>query len=572
MKFIIKYPGFIKNYWLKEKKVVFLILFFGILFNSLTVIIPVMQGKLIDSLLNKESTKQIIIKICMFIGIVIFVQLARFFKRFYVRRFANITSGTMRLMIYNNIMNKNINELDNENIGDLMTRVISDVEICVEGMRKITTEVFDTGVLMLAYITSMLMYDINITLLSCLFIPIAIIIAELLKGIIYKYSIAYRNKSSEVTNTIYNNIENTILFRINGLEKRNRDNYFFKLYDLQNKAIKANILENAMQPIYNTIALLGIVSVIYIGGQKVINQTWSIGNFSSYIIMFTAITTKASKVAKLFNTAQKSKISWLRIKPYLNEYIKKDTKLNIKTEETNITIKDLSFSYEKINEKVIDKINFKAKQGDIIGVTGPIASGKSTLGIALTGLYNYYGSIKIDDKELKYYNDYEKSNIISYLGHNPQLLSDTIYNNITLGNNKNIDEVLKDVCFDTDLNAMKEKENTLVGNSGIRLSGGQQARLSLARTLLNKNKIIILDDPFSAIDMNTEAKIIRNLRKYYKNSIIIIISHRLTIFKDVNYIIMINNDKTLKYGTHYELMNSSKLYSTIYTLQSGEKN
>ncbi|MEW8993802.1 ABC transporter ATP-binding protein [Clostridium sp.] len=566
----MKEPNLIKNYWLKEKKVVAMIIFFGIAFNGATVVGPILQGNLIDSILNKESLHIVFIRIALFIGAIAFIQLARFFKRFYVRRFANSTSATMRLMIYNNIMSKNINELNDENMGNLMTRVISDVDLCVEGMRKVTTEVFDTGVLMIAYLVTMVTYDAKITLISCLFIPVAMKLAEVLKGVIYKYSTDYRKESSVVTDLTYDSIENAILFRINGLEDKNREEYFHHLDELQRKAVKASVLENAMQPVYNVIALLGIIIVIYLGGDKVIEGSWTVGNFSTYMVMFTAITTKASKTAKLFNSAQKSRISWLRIKPYLKDYKIKNTSTDIHKKGTTIQVKNLSFAYPNRGVEVIRNINFEGETGEIIGVTGPIASGKSTLGIALLGIYDYKGSIKIDNKELRDYSEYERSEIISYLGHNTQLLSDTIYNNITLGKDKSIQEVLKDVCFNKDLESMEQEENTLVGNSGVRLSGGQQARLSLARALLNKNKVIILDDPFSAIDVNTESEIIHNLRSNYKYSIIVIISHRLTMFNQVDKVIMFHEDKKVECGSHEELINKSQLYSTIYKLQRGE--
>lgn len=566
----MKEPNLIKNYWLKEKKVIAMIIFFGIAFNGATVAGPILQGNLIDSILGKESLYNVLIKIFLFIGAIASIQLMRFFKRFYVRRFANSTCATMRLMIYNNIMNKSINELNDENMGNLMTRVISDVDLCVEGMRKVTTEIFDTGVLMTAYLITMMTYDIKITIISCLFIPIAMKLAEMLKSIIYKYSTDYRKESSIVTDLTYDTIENAILFRVNGLEDKNREEYFHHLNELQRKSVKASVLENAMQPIYNVIALLGIIIVIYLGGNKVIGGSWTVGNFSTYMVMFTAMATKASKTAKLFNSAQKSRISWLRIKPYLKEYESKNTTVDINKEGTTIQVKNLSFSYPDRELEVIKNINFEGNEGEIIGITGPIASGKSTLGISLLGIYDYRGSIKIDNRELRDYSEYERSEMISYLGHNTQLLSDTIYNNITLGKDKSIKAVLHDVCFDKDLETMDKGENTLVGSSGVRLSGGQQARISLARALLNKSKIIILDDPFSAIDMNTESEIIHNLRNNYKESIIIIISHRLTMFNQVDKVIMIDEDNKVEYGTHEELINKSELYSTIYKLQRGE--
>jgi ABC-type multidrug transport system fused ATPase/permease subunit len=563
----MKQPDRIINYWKKEKFVVACIIIFGLTFNSTIILGPIYQGKLIDSIINGESLASIGTLAVTYVTLIGMIQILRYFKRFYIRRFANSTSATMRLMIYNNIMHKSIEELDDENMGNLMTRAISDVDLCVEGMRKFTTEVFDTGVLMASYLISMLVYDVKITVLSILFIPVAMILAEKLKSVIYKYTIAFRSKSSYITDITFDAVENSMLYRVSGMEVQNREKYNADLEDLQDKAIKASILENSMQPIYNVIAMLGVITVIYFGGIKVIDGSWTVGIFSTYITMFAAMAKKASKAAKLFNSVQKSQISWKRIKPYLTEYQGKDTTLSIDKDNTKLSIENLSFCYPKGKENIIENISFQGRQGEIIGVTGSIASGKSTLGLSFLGLYPYMGSIKIDGKELRDYSEYERSQMISYLGHKPQLLSDTIYNNITLGNEQDITSVLKDVCFDTDLAAMSDGENTMVGNSGIRLSGGQQARIALARTLLSKSKIIILDDPFSAVDMKIEEKIIENLKNNYKNSLIILISHRLTIFPRINNIVLINNDKTADYGTHDELIRSSELYAEIFNLQ-----
>ena len=227
----------------------------------------------------------------------------------------------------------------------------------------------------------------------------------------------------------------------------------------------------------------------------------------------------------------------------------------------------MTFRYPESQESILENISFTAQQGEIIGVTGAIAAGKSTLGLALLGLYPYMGSIRIDGRVLSHYSESERSQMISYLGHNPQLLSDTIFNNITLGDSLDITTVLQDVCFDIDLAAMPDQANTLVGNSGIRLSGGQQARVALARTLLHKNKIIILDDPFSAVDMQTEEKIIEHLKNNYQESVIILISHRLAIFSRIDRIVLLHNDTTTDYGTHQQLMEKSAVYARIYNLQ-----
>jgi ATP-binding cassette subfamily B multidrug efflux pump len=219
---------------------------------------------------------------------------------------------------------------------------------------------------------------------------------------------------------------------------------------------------------------------------------------------------------------------------------------------------------------VIYDVGFSAHKGQIIGITGPIACGKSTLGLALLGLFPYQGSIKIDGKELRDYSDKERSALISYLGHDPYLFSDTIHDNVALGEKADLSGVLSDVAFSEDLRNMPDKDATLVGNNGVKLSGGQQARIGLARALLEKAPIIILDDPFSAVDTLTESQIIANLKKNYQDSLILIISHRLTIFPRVDNIIMFD-DTGVKYGTHAEMLEESPLYKRIFELQGGDR-
>lgn len=561
-------PDRLIEYWKREKFVVLMIVIFGIGFNGAAFLAPVFQGKLLDSLVNGDVFANVLGAALWFAGMVLAIQVMRYFKRFYIRRFANKTSAAMRMMIYNNIMQRSAEELDREKTGDLMTKALSDVDLCVEGMRKFTTELFDTGVLMLSYLIAMLSYDVKITCLSCLCIPVAMVLAEKLKTVIYKYTTAYRSKKSEIAQMTYDSVDHAMLYRANGLEAHYADRYGEELEDYRVKAVKANLFENSMQPVYNVIAMAGVVLVIYLGGGKVVDAFWSVGAFSAYLTMFAALALKASKAAKLFNSVQGSKISWQRIKPYLSEYQEEKVIAVMEAGETSLVVENLSFSYPGSDVRIVEHVCFAARDGEIVGITGAVASGKSTLGLALTGLYPYIGSIRIDGRELRDYPEEERCAMIAYLGHRPELLSDTIYNNLTLGGGQETDSVLEDVAFLEDLLDMPERENTLVGNRGIRLSGGQQSRIALARTLLDKKKIIILDDPFAAVDMKTEETIIRRLRENYRHSLILLISHRLAIFPAVNRILILHADKSIEVGTHESLMKSSKIYSDIYSLQS----
>jgi len=231
----INEPDKIINYWKKEKLIVSLIIIFGLAYDVSIVLGPIYQGKLIDAIVNGGDFHLVFFVAASFVLVISLIQTSRYFKRFYIRRFANTTSATMRFMIYNSIMHKSFVELDEENMGNLMTKVISDVQLCVEGMRKFSTEIFDTGVMMITYIISMIIYDFKITILSMAFIPLAMLLADKLKVVIYKYSTQYRNKSSKVADMTYNTIENAILYRISGMESKNRIKFKEELEDLQNQ-------------------------------------------------------------------------------------------------------------------------------------------------------------------------------------------------------------------------------------------------------------------------------------------------------------------------------------------------
>lgn len=565
----VKEPARMKSYWKREWKAVLAVAFFGLLFDGCMTFGPILQGRLIDTIVSESPLSAVLLQAAAFLALILFVQIMRFFKRYFVRLFANRTSASMRLMLYNNLLHRDIAFLSQAKTGDLLTRAVSDVDICVEGMRKITTEVFDTGVLMLSYLISLFVYDWKITLAACAFVPVAMLLAEKLKKSIVRFSKAARSQSSHVAELTYDNVEHTVLLRVNGLEGQNQAAYFTALDDLEQKSIKANLLENSMQPVYQVIALLGIVFALYFGGQNVIGGGWTVGMFSAYISIFTALTLKASKAAKLFNSYQKAKVSWQRIKSYLTPHQEKDkTDRGIPKTHT-IQIDKLRFAYPASQNTILNNITLSARTGEIIGVTGSVACGKTTLGVVLQGLYPYEGSILLDGAALSGYSDWEKSLRISYLGHHPELLSDTIYQNITLGDGGDILPVLNDVCFLEDLSTMPLGVDTVVGSSGVRLSGGQQARIALARALYRKSPVLILDDPFSAVDMRTEEAILQNLRTRYADRIIFLISHRLTAFPKTDRVLLLQKDGSGLCDTHEALLAASPLYRGIYTLQTG---
>lgn len=556
----IKKTNKVSSYWKAEWKIVLLIVITGLLYNGSMQLGPILQGRVIDLIADGEERADVVRWILIFLLTIGVIQCCRCLKRYYVRLFANRTSASMRSIVYGNIIGEDITQLKEESTGDLMTKAISDVGECVEGMRKFTTEVFDTGILMSAYFITLLYYDIKLTLFASVCIPLAMLIAERMKKFIYRYAKSYRKQLSDVSEQTLENVENQLLYRMHGVQEIKSEAYDDALHSLQGKAIRANVLENSLQPLYKTIGMIGIVLVVFYGGQLVIQGVWTIGRFSAYLTIFTAFSVKVSKAAKLFNSVQKAQVSWQRIRPYLKPREKEaQVKTPVRREQVLLQVRHFSSG-------VIQRADFEVKSGQIIGITGPVASGKSTIGRSLVGLFPYGGSITVNGRELTDIEAADMSQYITYMGHDSQLLSDTIYNNITLGEEGDVSQVLEDVCFVQDLASMPAGADTLVGASGVRLSGGQQARLALARTLYNRSSILVLDDPFSAVDVVTEKQIIENLRNRYADCAIILISHRLTSFNQLTKVLFVS-EGTTTFDTHENLLHTVQKYREIFIAQ-----
>ena len=236
----------------------------------------------------------------------------------------------------------------------------------------------------------------------------------------------------------------------------------------------------------------------------------------------------------------------------------------------NVAVADhLTFAYPG-SDLIFKEISFTAKPGQIVGITGPVACGKSTLGKSFLCEYPYEGHLTYGGRELSSYTENERSRIIGYLGHDPELLGDSVENNVLLGDDDNVWTWLRAVCFDEEVREMEEKEKTIVGNSGVRLSGGQAARLALARTLCHGKPVLVLDDPFSALDRNTEKQVFEHVKELSKDRIVFLISHRLYLFPEFDQVIWMDQ----KMGTcssHERLMAENPQYAELYRAQVSEK-
>ena len=556
----------ILSYFKEEWKVLLIITVSGVIYNLGLLLGPWFEGKmagcLIDILAKNAVYKDMLILVIAYVISIGVVQVSRYIKRFYVRRFANNVNRRMKKILYGTLVLKSRTELEGEGMGDIMTKAILDVDDCAEGMRKFTTEIFDTGVALAAYAGMLLVYDVRLAFIAMIFPPISYIIAEKMKVIVQKTGSAYKKQSGILSNATLDRASNAITYRVYGREVNRKNAYEDNLAEYEKSAIYANIWNSSLTPLYRIISMMGILFILYFGSRNVLGtgwRTWNIAAFTTFLACFIKLSDKSSKAAKLFNAVHKAQVSWKRIKP-LMVIQAKDTDCKNQT-SGRLEVQNLSFTYPD-GKNVYNDISFTAEPGQIIGVTGPVASGKSTFGRTFLCEYPYEGSIMYNGCELRNAADNERTGIISYLGHDPELFDDSIKNNILLGDNKDVNEYLKAVCIDKEVEAMEQGADTIIGSGGVRLSGGQAQRIALARTLCHKKPVLILDDPFSALDKNTEEQIYNNLRKMTEGSIVIILSHRLYMFPKLDKVIWLD-EGSVRVGTHDELMLECMAYRQL---------
>ena len=517
----------------------------ALLFNGLMCLIPQIEGKTIDSLKegNAYRTLQYVL---FFLFLVLFVQFNRFCKRYLVRVFGNKMSLRMRQISFKNLLNKEISYFSSNDVGDILNRNLSDIYDTTEGIRKMTTEVFDTIVLLLGYLISMFLMDYQITLYVLVFILLSIIAAQFMKHFVFKSNKDYKEYLSVNKQLTLTKLNNELYYRGFGVSSN-----YFKEYDqslrvLMKKNLKALLFQSSLEPLYLSVAFIGIFFIAYYGGLNVMNEVYEIGTLSAYITTFILVAKKAAKVGKVFNAYQGFKVSWVRCRGYLkNEPIHQE---KIEVAEVKMVLSDFGFQYEQGFR--LPAFNLTAHKGDLIGICGRVHTGKSTILKALTGMYSYCGSATIGGVEISRLVQ-DTHQWIGYCATEVAMFSDTLKNNILLGREGDIEKALSVSCLDVDLEELKGLD-ALMSHSNSNISGGQQKRVQMARTLCTAPSVILLDDPFQSVSPKMAVQMMEGLKRY-KDHIIFFVSNNAVLLQQATQIIYLEETKAYL-GTYESLL------------------
>ena len=463
--------------------------------------------------------------------------------------------------------------------GDLMNRISEDVSKV--RMYYGPVLMYGTNAIVLFIIIIFYMYSVapKLTVYSLIPLPILSVFIYRISNLINKKSTLVQESLSDLSTysqESFSGISVLKSFNIQDIIFNRFDKYAFNSF--KNNLSLAKIQAWFFPIILFLIGLSNLI-VIYIGGKEFIDGNIEIGVIAEFIIYVNMLTWPVTLVGWVTSIVKQAEASQKRI----NEFLDSETSLQNgssrlgDSKNKDITFKNVFFRYNQTGIEIFKSFNLKIKSGKVLGIVGKVGSGKTSIVDLMSRIYDpQKGDIFIGDKNLKSIDITELRSLISYVPQNNFLFSESIKKNIEFGNpNSSIDDITnaaKLAEIDLEIEKFENGYNTILGERGVTLSGGQAQRISIARSFIKDSEIYLFDDCFSSLDSDTEDRILKNLKNNFKNKTLIIISHRISCVKDADNIIVLDNGKIIQSGSHNQLLKNKGYYKDLYLKQNSEIN
>ncbi|MDB2362833.1 ABC transporter ATP-binding protein/permease [Candidatus Pelagibacter bacterium] len=465
--------------------------------------------------------------------------------------------------------------IDKKHSGKFISNLTYDVTHITNLLSNAILTLFKDSLTLIGLLTVMFLQNWKLALISIVMIPLASISAKTLGKRISKVTTEAQEKSGYLTTYLVELFKNHKLIKIfqkENLEINRADEYLSQLKD-KNKKIQTVFVR--LSPIMEILTGFMVAVLIFYSGKLMSKGEVDINNFFSFLAAMMLAYQPVRSLSTLNMIINQGLSAASRILPVIdqkNEIKNSESAKPLKIKDAGINFNNVNFSYEKNEGPTLQSINLKFEGGKMTSLVGHSGSGKSTILNLIPRIYDAKsGDIIIDDQSI--YNSTIGSlrSEISMVSQETTLFDDTIKNNIKYGRQEATDDevfkVAKLSYCDEFINSLPNKFDTLIGENGVRLSGGEKQRLSIARAMMKQSSIILLDEATSSLDSETESKIQEALKVLTKNKTTIVIAHRLSTILNSNNIYVIDSGKIVDNGKHDDLMINSELYKNFYEKQ-----
>ena len=484
----------------------------------------------------------------------------------------------LQFQVMDSILNLSLEEIDKKHSGKFLSNLSYDTGL----IKKLVTDTIllitkDTLTL-IGLISVMFYQNWKLALFAIIMIPLASIAAKSLGKRIGKVTTESQEASGHLNTFFLEVIKNHKIIKIFLREnyEGERSNKFIDKF--KEKVVKIQIVMTRATPIMETLTGLMIGGLIYYAGSLILKNELEINNFFSFLaammLAYQPVRTLATLNMGVFQGISAAK----RILPMIDtKQIDKNADKALLFNEGDIQFKKISFKYENVENKILDNIDLKISSGEMTALVGHSGAGKSTIMNLIPRFYEpFAGDILIDNQLIKNFSLSSLRENISLVSQDTTLFDDTIKNNIKYSkldaSDNEIFEAAKLSNCDEFINKMPNGYETIIGENGVRLSGGEKQRLSIARAMLKKSKIILLDEATSSLDSETEEKIQNAINHLTKGRTTLVIAHRLSTVINSNKIYVIDNGKVVAEGDHADLLKKSDIYKNFYQKQLAKNN
>ena len=475
----------------------------------------------------------------------------------------------------NSLIKTDTQIIDKKHSGKFISNLTYDVTHITNLLSNALLALFKDSLTLIGLLTVMFLQNWKLSLISIIMIPLASVSAKVLGKRIGKVTTEAQEKSAYLTKylvELFKNHKLVKIFQKENLEINRAEKYLANLKD-KNKKIQTVFIR--VSPIMETLTGIMVAILIFYSGNLMVKGEIDINNFFSFLAAMMLAYQPVRSLSTLNMVINQGLSASSRILPIIDQENKirnLENAMPLKIKNSNINFNKLDFSYEIDEGKTLDSIDLKFEGGKMTSLVGHSGSGKSTILNLIPRFYDAQkGDITIDGQSIYNITIESLRNEISMVSQDTTLFDDTVKNNIKYGredaNDQDVFEVAKLSYCDEFINNLPDKFDTLIGENGIRLSGGEKQRLSIARAMMKKSSIILLDEATSSLDSETESKIQEALKILTKNKTTIVIAHRLSTILNSNNIYVVNSGKIVDHGRHEDLIKKSELYKNFYEKQ-----
>ena len=465
----------------------------------------------------------------------------------------------------------------NNRTGDLMSRISEDVSKVRMYVGPAIMYSINTVTLFVCVITLMFSIAPKLSVYTLIPLPLLSLIIYKLSRVINARSTVVQEMLSKLSSFTQETFSGITVIKSYGLEGNTHKNFNTLALEAKEKNMNLAKVQAWFFPLMILLIGMSNLIVIFIGGQQYMNGEIEIGVLAEFIIYINMLTWPVAVVGWVTSVVQQADASQKRINAFLDEPIEiKDGPGVEVAVQGEITLEDVTLLYPETKIKALNRVSLKVESGKSLGIIGKVGSGKSSILQLINRLYDPdNGKVLLDGHDIR---DFKLEELRSHIGNVPQnafLFSESIEDNIRLGkrdaSEEEIVEASKKAAIHKSIKKFKQGYKTLLGERGLTLSGGQIQRVSIARALIKNPDVLLFDDCLSAVDTDTEEKILKNLKEFSQDKTTIIVSHRISSVKDADHIIVLDHGKIIERGTHQKLLDLKGSYFNLFNKQQNEK-